>query len=58
MQEILIMGAGHIGTLVAALLALTGEYQVHLADSTLKPLSPIYKIQLKFTYSSGRFKYR
>lgn len=35
MPHVLVLGAGKIGSLVAALLATKGQYQVHLADLTL-----------------------
>lgn len=35
MPQVLVLGAGKIGSLVAALLATKGEYHVHLADLTL-----------------------
>jgi saccharopine dehydrogenase-like NADP-dependent oxidoreductase len=47
MHEILVLGAGHIGTLVATLLALTGDYRVHLADAKSKPLPESLQNQFK-----------
>ena len=41
MKEILILGAGRVGTLVAALLAETGEYDVHLADKVIPEDKPL-----------------
>ncbi|MBS0159214.1 MAG: saccharopine dehydrogenase NADP-binding domain-containing protein [Nitrospira sp.] len=35
MPQVLVLGAGKIGSLVAALLAAKGHYQIHLADLTL-----------------------
>lgn len=39
MQTILIAGAGNIGTVIAHLLATSGDYQVFLADTTLEKAS-------------------
>lgn len=47
MHEVLVMGAGHIGTMVAVMLALTGDYQVHLVDQTGKTLDPVLQNQFK-----------
>jgi saccharopine dehydrogenase-like NADP-dependent oxidoreductase len=35
MPQVLVLGAGKIGSLIAGLLSAVGEYQVHLADCTL-----------------------
>ena len=35
-SKVLIVGAGKIGTLVACLLALQKDYEVHLADKDIK----------------------
>jgi saccharopine dehydrogenase-like NADP-dependent oxidoreductase len=35
MPQVLVLGAGKIGSLVAGLLSAKGQYQVHLADLTL-----------------------
>lgn len=47
MNEILVLGQGHIGTLVALLLAHTGDYRVHLVDLHDKPLDPAIQAQCK-----------
>ncbi|MDR4471187.1 MAG: hypothetical protein MRJ92_00590 [Nitrospira sp.] len=35
MPQVLVLGAGKIGSLVGALLATKGRYQVHLADRSM-----------------------
>lgn len=52
MHEVLVMGAGHIGTLVATLLAQTGDYRVHLADQVLKTIPDPLQSQLKVPIES------
>ena len=35
MPQVLVLGSGKIGSLIAGLLSAKGQYQVHLADLTL-----------------------
>mgnify|MGYP002783914660 CR=1 FL=1 len=42
MKQILVVGAGHIGTLVAELLAHTGDYRVTVADAHAHALAPLH----------------
>lgn len=47
MQDILVLGQGHIGSLVSLLLAHTGDYRVHLADLVDKPIETQIQQQCK-----------
>ena len=50
MKKILVAGAGHIGSLIAKLLADSGQYQVHVVDTNAANLSTNYKHKNFKTY--------